>query len=109
MNKLFMKVKDYDEVSNSLIVSFASDETESQNPSDYPEYAYQPLTMWPDITNPIEIQKRIAQSGIVLAEQQKIKENFSADPTKMEMYKNMVGQTIEYNVAELILPPPLEG
>jgi hypothetical protein len=109
MNKLFMQIKEYDEVSNSLIVSFASDETKSQNPLDYPEYAYQPLTMWSDITNPVEIQKRIAQSGIVLTEQQQIKENFNADPIKMEMYKNMVGQTIEYNVSELISPPPSEG
>ena len=109
MIKLFMKIKAYDEASNSLLVSFASDETKSQNPLDYPEYAYQPLTMWPDITNPGEVQKRIAQSGIVLAEQQKIKEAFVSNPTQLDAYKNMVGQTIEYNVSELIISSPSEG
>jgi len=109
MNKLFMKIKGYEEASNSLIVSFASDETQSQDPSDYTEYAYQPMIMWPDITDPTEIQKRIAQSGIVLVGQQKIKEAFVLNPAQLDTYKNMVGQTIEYSMSELIPPPPSEG
>lgn len=104
-----MKIKGYEEASNSLIVSFASDETQSQDPSNYTDYAYQPMTMWPDITDPTEIKKRIAQSGIVLAEQQKIKEVFVLNPTQVNAYKNMVGQTIEYSMSELIPPPPSEG
>jgi hypothetical protein len=109
MNKLFMKINGYEETSNSLLVSFASDETQSQDPSDYTEYAYQPMTMWPDVTDPTEIKKRIAQSGVVLAEQQKIREAFVSNPAQLDAYKNMVGQTTEYNLSELIPPPPSEG
>lgn len=101
-----MKINGYEEASNSLLVSFASDETQSQDPSDYTEYAYQPMTMWPDVTDPAEIKKRIAQSGVVLVEQQKMKEAFVLNPAQLDAYKNMVGQTTEYNLSELIPPPP---
>lgn len=107
MNILKMKITGYDEISNSLLVSFASDETKSQDPSDYESFAYQPITMWPDITDPLEIQKRIAISGIHLVEQQKIKENFLADESNAFVYKNMVGQTIEFNKNDLIPPAPV--
>ena len=106
MNILKMKITGYDEISNSLLVSFASDETKSQDPSDYASFAYQPMTMWPDITDPVEIQKRIAMAGIHLVEQQKIKEDFLSNETNATAYKNMVGQVIEYNKADLIPPAP---
>ena len=101
MNKIKIKINGYDEDSNSLLVSFASDETQSQDPTDYQSYAYQPMTMWPDISDTNEIKKRIAQAGIYLADQQRIKEQFIVDTVKVEAYKNMVGQVIEYNVADL--------
>jgi hypothetical protein len=101
MNKIKLKIKGYDENSNSLLVSFASDETQSQNPDDYQSYAYQPMTMWPDINDVNEIKKRLAQAGIYLAEQQKIKEQFEADPAKVEAYKAMVGEVIEFNVSDI--------
>lgn len=107
MNKIKIKINGYDEDSNSVLVSFASDETQSQDPTDYQSYAYQPMTMWPDISDLNEIKKRIAQAGIYLADQQRIKEQFKADPVKIEAYKNMVGQVIEYNVSDLTtLPVP---
>jgi hypothetical protein len=101
MNKIKLKIKGYDENSNSLLVSFASDETQSQNPDDYQSYAYQPMTMWPDINDVNEIKKRLAQAGIYLAEQQRIKEQFKADPSKVESYKAMVGEVIEFNVSDI--------
>jgi hypothetical protein len=104
MNKIIMKITGYDELSNSLIVSYASDTTKSQDPSDYTSYAYQPMTMWPDVTDLNEIKKRMAQAGIATVHQQKIKEDFVADPAKIDAYKNMVGQTIEFNVSDLVTP-----
>jgi hypothetical protein len=101
MKKIKLKIKGYDEDSNSLIVSFASDETQSQNPDDYQSYAYQPMTMWPDINDVNEITKRIAQAGIYLAEQQKIKEQFVADTSKVEAYKALVGNEVEFNIADI--------
>lgn len=102
MKKIKIKINGYDEDSNSLLVSFASDETQSQDPSDYQSYAYQPMTMWPDIDDVNEIKKRIAQAGIYLAEQQAIKEKFKADPAKVEAYKALVGNQIEYNIDDIV-------
>lgn len=106
MNTLYMKIHAFDEQSYSLIASFASDTTNSQNPDDYPHYAYQPMHMWPDVTDPAEIKKRVAVAGIYHAEQQERQEKFIADPAKVQSYQNMVGQENSYSVTELVPPAP---
>lgn len=108
MNTLYMKIHAFEEQSNSLIVSFASDTTKSQNPDDYPSYAYQPLHMWPDVSDPVEIKKRIAVAGVYHAEQQEREEKFVADPAKVQSFKDMVGQADSYSSADLA-PPPAEN
>ena len=105
MNTIYMKIHAFDEASYSLIVSFASDTTKSQNPDDYPSYAYQPMNMWPDVSDPAEIKKRIAIAGVYHAEQQEREEKFIADPTKVAQYQAMVGQENSYPVSDLIPPP----
>jgi hypothetical protein len=104
MNTLRFKITGYDEESHSLLVSFASDETISQDPSNYQSYAYQPMTMWPDITNIDEIKKRIAQAGIYMAEQQKIKEQFVADDVRIKAFKEMIGETFEFKIEDITTP-----
>lgn len=112
MKSLRFKITGYDEATHSLLVSFASDETLSQDPSDYQSYAYQPMTMWPDVTDINEIKRRIAQAGIYLTEQQKIKEQFVADKERIKALKEMVGETIEFNIEDITTPAeplPLYG
>lgn len=104
MQTLKMKIHRYDEASQSLIVSYASDETASSDPSAYEAYAYQPMTMWPDITDAEEIKKRLAHSGIYMAEQQKIKEDYIVDEARINSLKALVGTVAEYSVAELTTP-----
>jgi hypothetical protein len=104
MNTLKMKVVSYDEDSHSLIVSFASDETASQDPSTYTAYAYQPMNMWPDISDPNELIKRIGHAGIHIAEQQKIQEQFVLNETLINGLKSFVGQEISYSLADLTTP-----
>lgn len=87
MKKLFMKITGYEESSGSLLICFASDETQSQNPEDYPQYAYQPVTMYPDITDVSTIKKRLAIAGKYLVEQQKRKEVILSDPQNMQNLK----------------------
>ena len=104
MNTLYMKIHEYDEPSSSLIVSFASDTTKSQNPEDYPRFAYQPVHMWPDVNDPQEIKKRIAVAGLYQAQQQEREEKFIADPSKIQQYKDMVNTQASFTVAELTTP-----
>lgn len=106
MNTLYMKIHAFEEQSHSLIVSFASDTTSSQNPEDYPQYAFQPMNMWPDVNDPAEIKKRIAVAGMYHAEQQERKEKFIADPTQVQAYRNMIGQEGSYLVTDLIPSAP---
>ena len=101
-----MKIHAYDEPSHSLLVSFASDTTASQNPDDYPQYAYQPISMWPDVSDSEEIKKRIAVAGMYHAEQQEREEKFVADPTKVQRYKDMVSAQISFSIEELVTSAP---
>jgi hypothetical protein len=102
MNSVNMKVVGYDEESHSLLVSFASDETRSQDPEAYPALAFQPINMWPDVSDVVEIKKRIAAAGMFHVKQQKSKENFTADPNRVAALKSLVGQSFTYPVSDLI-------
>lgn len=102
MNTIYMRIHSFEEASNSLIVSFASDTTEHQDPNHYPSYAYQPMTMWPDVTDLDEIKKRIAQAGIWHVEHQVREEQFVADSEKRAQYQAMVGTETTYVVSDLM-------
>jgi hypothetical protein len=106
MNTLYMQIHSYEESSGSLIVSFASDETQSQNPEDYPAYAFQPLHMWPDVTDLDEIKKRIAVAGMYHAEQQAREEAFKVDEMRIAQLKNLAGQLRSYAISDLAPPAP---
>ena len=98
MKKLFMKICDYEEISGSLIIKFASDTTQSQNPDDYPSYAYQPANMFPGVTDTNIIKKRLAVAGKYMAEQLEIKEKLQNDPQRIEQFKAMVNSLNEYDL-----------
>jgi hypothetical protein len=106
MKTIYIKIHTFEEQSNSLVVSFASDTTKHQDPDKYPAYAFQPLNMWPDVTDPEEIKKRIAVAGLYHAEQQEREEKFTSDPTKVQSYRDMIGQGSSYLVTDLIPPAP---
>ena len=102
MNTIKMKIKKYDEESNSIIVCFSSDETATDNPDNYTEYAFQPTEMYPDITDMEMLKRRIAEQGIALANQQKAKEDAKQNTTMINAWKAIVGQTFEYNVKDIV-------
>jgi len=102
MQYIKMKVVAFDESTSSLLCSFASDETKSNDPSDYPVYAYQPINMFPDINDPEIIKKRIALSGVGIVDNQVRQERFIDDPEKIQQYKSMVGSVVEYPASQLI-------
>ena len=110
MKTLKMKVLSYEDSTDSLIVSFASTDTLSQNPEDYQAMAYQPANMWPDITDLEEIKKRIATSGVYVTDQQKNREQLATNPTRKLELKSLVGQTFQYNISDLnpYNPEPVE-
>lgn len=106
MQTLKMKIVGYDEGSQSLLVSFASDVTASTDPGSYPAFAFQPNTMWPDIRDIEEIKKRIAVAGVYQAQVQQQKEVFLADTDRVDAIKSLVGQEYTYPVADLLPPDP---
>jgi hypothetical protein len=104
MHTLNMKIVGYDEDSQSLLVSFASNETLSDNPDDYAPIAFQPSTMWPELTDMDEVIKRIALSGIGHLNYITAKEQFTADSARVKAMQELVGQSISYAMDDLITP-----
>ncbi len=105
MNYIKMKIVAFEEDSYSLLCSYASDETKSQDPAAYPAVAYQPMNMWPDVVDPEELKKRMAVAGMWVTENQVREERFVADPEKVAQYKAMVGQVVEYPISDLVADP----
>jgi hypothetical protein len=101
MSTVKLKIVGYEEASHSIIVSFASDETKSQNPTDYPGMAWQPLAHWPN-DDVDTILKRIAQVGVSITKNQAEKEKIQPDNQKLIALKSMVGQEISYDVDVLL-------
>jgi hypothetical protein len=58
--------------------------------------------MYPDITDIEVLKKKIANQGIVIAEQNKLKEEVKSNTTMINAWKNLVGQTFEYNVSDVL-------
>lgn len=102
MNKIKFKIHEYDENTNSIIVSFSSDETATNNPDDYTPFAFQPIQMYPDITDMEELKKKIAEQGMSLAEQAKREEDANNNTTMINNWKALVGQTFEYNTSDVL-------
>lgn len=68
MNKIYIKIHRWDPHSKSLIVSFASDQTKSQNPDDYPQLAIQPMNMWPGVDTIEQIMKNMSNLARIQCE-----------------------------------------
>ena len=100
-----MKITGFDETSGSLLVSFASDTTKHQDPTEYSSFAYQPQTMWPDVVDPQKFPKLIATAGLWQTQQQEAKEKLDEDPSRINAIKAMVGQTYSYDVSDLVSLP----
>lgn len=103
MDVIKVKICGYEEDSNSLIVSFGCDETEADHTDTCQRLAYQP-TMFSDLSEPEDVIKRIAVSGISIVQQQKQLEEFIADQNRVNAFKAMVGQTFQFSVQELLAP-----
>ncbi len=97
-----MKITGYDEETGSLLVCFASDETQSSDPASYPALAFQPQAMWPDETNIERIKKNIAVAGMGQAQAQAIKEAFVMDEQRVAEMRALIGQSFEFSASDLV-------
>lgn len=106
VNKLIMKIHEYDEASGSLVVSFKSDNS-VKSIDDYPRMAYQPTIF--EESDVEAVIKKIAITGVSVAEAQDKQDSFKLNETEVSLFKSKVGQEITYDVSDLIPPPPPES
>ena len=100
MTKLNMKIYEYDEVSNSFLVSFSTD-LSLKTVDEYQQYSFQPHRM--GATDPNDIVKAIAKSGLRIAQQQDIEDTILANKTIIDEYKGLVGETFTIDESEILV------
>ena len=100
MNKIKIKVVDYDTESDSILVAFASD-TCKKSIDEYQCYAYQP-TMFDEPNNPEKVLEEIARSGISVIQDQIKSDLFKEEEVLDKHYSALVGKEFEYDVDTLI-------
>ena len=101
MGTIKMKIKGYDKESHSLLISFASDETMSNDPEDYPAYAFQTAEICPHTNDIEEVKLQIAIMGIQIVKQQIAKEKIGGNPVAVIELQKMVGMCFEYDKSDL--------
>lgn len=105
MQSIKMKIHGYDEASKTMTVSFASDDN-LQGPEAYTPLAYQ--THFFQETDPNEILKKIAKSGLSIAQTQRLQETRDENPAADAVFQSLVGQTLEYTLDDLSGAPDNE-
>lgn len=92
-----MKIVGYDEASNSVLVSYASNETQSKDPADYP-----PVAIQVNATDAIEkIKRDIAAMGVQIVRAQINQEQMVSNENKVNEIKDLVGQEFSYAESDL--------
>ena len=99
MNQVNVMIHRYDETTNTLYVSFSSDES-SKPVDEYQVVAFQPHNI--ASSNIEEMLKMIATVGISTAQTQDKKESTLANVALQESYRALSNQTFTYNISDLI-------
>ena len=100
MTKLNMKIHSYDEIGNSFLVSFSTDMS-AKTVDEYQKYAFQTHRM--GVTDPNDVIKSMAMSGLRIAQQQDMEDTILADKTQIDKYKDLVGGTFTIDESEIIV------
>ena len=94
-----MKILKYEEETNSLIVVFAS-ENSQKSIDEYPVAAFQP-TMF-DSQDPEKVIEHIARAGIFVAQKQDKDEQFKNNPDLAKKYQEYIGKELVFDADTLL-------
>lgn len=97
MSTIKVKIVGYDEPSNSVLVSYASNETQSQDPADYQPVAIQ-VNAADDIEN---IKRNLAVMGIQVVRTQVNAERMTNNQDKVNQIKELIGQEFSFAESDL--------
>lgn len=97
MEILNLKVHEFNEETNSLIVSFSTNDS-IKTPDEYTRYSFVP-SIYSDEQPATASLYNIAQQGVSVARDQNQKDLLQLDQTKLEYYRSIVGQTFQYNIS----------
>jgi len=101
INLVTMKIYEFDEASNSIIVAFKSDQS-TKSIDDQPRMAFQP-TMFEE-TDPDQVLTKILQAGVSIAETQDKHDLLAQNTVAVDAYKAKVGQELTY-----VIPAPVQS
>lgn len=101
MSKIYMKCKNYDANTNSILVAFASDKTKSQDPEVYGYLNYQPYSMFPDVIEESELKEKLIQLGIAITNEIVRQDQISNDENYQSMMNNINNKSFVYDIPDV--------
>lgn len=93
-----MKINSFDTISQSLLVSFATDQSK-QPVENYPQVAFQPYNF--PSTDPNDVLKFLSMAGLGIARNQDQKESFEDNVEVTSNIVALVGMTFEVPIADI--------
>lgn len=100
MSTIRAKVVGYDEATQSLLVSFASDKTKFQDPEKYPAYAIQAVSLGSS-TDAEKLKLEIAKIGVSIVQAQEAKEEVEASPAKSAAVRSLIGKQFSCSLQDV--------
>jgi hypothetical protein len=94
-----MKILKYEEETNSLIVVFAS-ENSQKSIDEYPIAAFQPTMFYTQ--DPAKVIEHIARAGISVTQKQDKDEQFKNNPDLAKKYQEYIGKELVFDVDTLL-------
>ena len=100
MEKITVKIIDWDELNGFLIVKFLEDGVELSNsePLNFQPYSLDSL----DFNNQEETIKIIAKAGMEMIEYENKKKSFNENEDIVKKYRELKGKEIEFDVTDLL-------
>lgn len=105
MQRILMKIVDWDEDTMSMIVRYSSDDN-STNIDETPAVAVQPLSLFqtPE-DSPQDILMKVVSMGISVCEERAKREQAVTNPVNVEFFRDLKGQMLQYEISTLTSSP----
>lgn len=106
MATIYTKIYEYNKETQSLVVSFASTETKSQDPEAYEKLSFDIANLVEEGASQEELKTALSKSGEDWCASQVKKETLDNNTTKQTEVESLVETTWSKTTEELAPPPP---
>ena len=108
MATIYTKIHEYNKETQSVVASFASNKTKSQNPDDYEKLNYNVATLVGEGASLQDLKDALASAGLGWCKAYCMKEMLDDKPEKQAEVETLVNSSWSQIVSEEVTPPGAE-